>query len=153
MHGFDARAVRCAVAFKENAGAYVMRFRSVLLTILLGLVASDVPAADFDGSKPLLCATMEAHSCDPGLTCKRSLPADIGAPRFLSVNFEKKVITGPARTTPMLTVNKEPNQVVIEGMEMGYGWTLALDSGDGSMTLMIVNSEDAIVLFGNCTAL
>jgi hypothetical protein len=149
----SSRAVRRAVAFKENAGAYVMKSRSVLLSILLGLVASDVLAADFDGSKPLLCATMEAHSCDPGLACKRSLPADIGAPKFLSVDFEKKVITGPARTTPMLTINKAPNQVVVEGMEMGYGWTLVVDSGDGSMTLTIVNSDDAIVLFGNCTAL
>lgn len=130
-----------------------MRSGSVLLTILLGLVASDVTAADFDGSKPLLCATMEAHSCDPGLMCNRSLPADIGAPKFLSVDFGKKVIIGPVHTTPMLSVNKDPNQVVIEGMEMGYGWTLVLDSGDGSMTLMIVNSQDAIVLFGNCTAL
>jgi hypothetical protein len=53
----------------------------------------------------------------------------------------------------MLTVNKDPGQVLIEGMEMGYGWTLVIDSGDGSMTLMIVNSGDAFVLFGNCTAL
>lgn len=130
-----------------------MKSGSVLLTILLGVVAIDVSAADFDGSKPLLCATMEAHACDPGIACKRSLPVDIGAPKFLSLDFDKKVITGPARTTPMLTVNKDPNQIIIEGVEMGYGWTLVVDSGDGSMTLMIVNNGDAFVLFGNCTAL
>src|ERR1700761_46626 len=128
-----------------------MRSGSVLLTILFCLVAVDVSAADFDGSKRLICATAEAQACDPGVACTRSLPADIGAPKFLFLDFDKKVITGPARTTPMLTVNKDPGQVLIEGMEMGYGWTLVIDSGDGSMTLMIVNSGDAFVLFGNCT--
>jgi hypothetical protein len=130
-----------------------MKSGFVLLSILLVVTAFDAAAADFDGSKPLICATMEAHTCDPGIVCNRSLPADIGAPKFLSLDFEKKAITGPARTTPMLMVNKDLNQIVIEGMEMGYGWTLVVDSGDGSMTLMIVNSGDAFVLFGNCIAL
>jgi hypothetical protein len=130
-----------------------MKSGSVLLAILFCLTAFDVSAADFDGSKRLLCATMEAQACDPGAPCRRSLPVDIGAPKFLSLDFDKKVITGPAHTTPMLTVDKDPDQVLIEGTEMGYGWTLIIDSGDGSMTLMIANSDDAFVLFGNCTAL
>ncbi|MGA7813334.1 hypothetical protein [Caballeronia sp.] len=128
-----------------------MKSGSVLLTILLGVVAFNVSAADFDGSKPLLCATVDAHTCDAGSTCIRSLPEDIGAPNFLSLDFAKKVIVGPARTSPMLTVNQTSNQIVMEGMELGYGWTLVVDSGDGSMTLMIVNSANAFVLFGNCT--
>jgi hypothetical protein len=130
-----------------------MKSGSVLLTILLSLVALDTLAADFDGSKPLLCATIDAHACDPGLTCIRSLPDDIGAPRFLSLDFEKKAITGPVRTTPMHVVSKDANQIIMNGTEMGYGWTLVVDSADGSMTLSIVNSEDALMLFGNCTAL
>lgn len=128
-----------------------MKSGSALLTIFLGVVAFNVSAADFDGSKPLLCATIEAHTCDLGVACSRSLPEDIGAPKFLSLDFAKKVIVGPVRTTPMLNVNQDPKQIVIEGMELGYGWTLVLDSGDGSMTLMIVNSANAYVLFGNCT--
>ncbi len=134
-----------------------MKLGSTLLasaiTILLSAIALDTWAADFDGSKRLLCATVDAHSCDPGLTCTRSLPADIGAPRFLSLDFDKKVIIGPARTTPMRIASKDANQIIMEGTEMGYGWTLVLDSADGSMTLMIVNSEDALVLFGNCAVL
>ncbi|WNC94134.1 hypothetical protein RI103_25560 [Paraburkholderia sp. FT54] len=124
-----------------------------LITILLSVIALDTSAADFDGSKPLLCATVDAHSCDPGLTCSRSLPGDIGAPLFLSLDFAKKTIVGPARTTPMRIASKDANQVIMDGTEMGYGWTLVLDSADGSMTLTIVNRDDALVLFGNCTAL
>jgi hypothetical protein len=132
---------------------YAMKSGSALLTIVLSIVALDTSAADFDGSKPLICATIDAHSCDPGLTCSRSLPADIGAPRFLSLDFNKNAITGPARTTPMHIASKDANQVILDGVEMGFGWTLVLDSVDGSMTLTIVNSEEALVLFGNCTVL
>ncbi|MFM0716986.1 hypothetical protein PQQ53_10240 [Paraburkholderia strydomiana] len=130
-----------------------MKSGSVLLTILLSVVALDTWAAGFDGSKPLLCATIDAHACDPGIACTRSLPDDIGAPRFLSLDFDKKVITGPARTTPMHVASKDANQIIMDGTEMGFGWTLVVDSTDGSMTLTIVNSQDAMVLFGNCTVL
>ncbi|QQC66957.1 hypothetical protein [Paraburkholderia ginsengisoli] len=130
-----------------------MKSGSVLLTILLSIVALDTSAADFDGSKPLLCATIDAHACDPGLTCTRSLPADVGAPRFLSLDFNKQVITGPTRTTPMHIASKDANEIIMNGVEMGYGWTLILDSTDGSMTLTIGNYSEALVLFGNCTVL
>lgn len=123
------------------------------IAILFSAIALDTSAADFDGSKRLICATIDAHSCDPGLTCNRSLPADIGAPRFLSLDFDRKVIIGPARTTPMRIASKDANQIIMDGIEMGFGWTLVLDSTDGSMTLTIVNSDDALVLFGNCTVL
>jgi hypothetical protein len=132
---------------------YVMKSGFALLTIVLSVIALDTSAADFDGSKALLCATIDAHACDPGLICSRSLPADIGAPRFLSLDFAKKAIIGPARTTPMHIASKDANQVIMDGTEMGYGWTLVLDSEDGSMTLTIVNRDDALVLFGNCTVL
>lgn len=127
--------------------------RAILLAALFGGMTLPTWGADFDGSKSLLCATIDAHVCDPGVTCNRTLPADIGAPGFLSLDFAKKVIVGPARTTPMHIASKDANQVILDGTEMGFGWTMALDSTDGSMTLMIVNSDTAMVLFGNCTAL
>ena len=128
-----------------------MKLESTVVAISFAFCALNVYADDFNGSKKLVCATVEAHACDPGLECKRSLPDDIGAPRFLTLDFKKKEVIGPVHTTPMLVVNKETEQVVMEGTEMGYAWTLILDSTDGSMTLMLANSSDAIVLFGNCT--
>ncbi|ASV99445.1 hypothetical protein [Paraburkholderia aromaticivorans] len=128
-----------------------MKLESTVAAISFALCTLNVYADDFNGSKKLVCATVEAHACDPGLACKRSLPAELGAPRFLTLDFKKKEVTGPAHTTPMLIVDKQSDQIVMEGTEMGYAWTLILDSTDGSMTLMLANSGDAIVLFGNCT--
>ncbi|MEX3896930.1 hypothetical protein FSB08_13345 [Paraburkholderia sp. JPY432] len=130
-----------------------MKSISVGLAILLGAAAMQVDAADFDGSKRLMCATIDAHACDPGIACTRALPADLGLPKFLTLDFDKRAVVGPAHTTPMLSVTKEADQLVMLGNEMGFGWTLAVDSTDGEMTLMIANRNDAFVLFGNCTPL
>ncbi|MGF6485002.1 hypothetical protein [Paraburkholderia sp. JPY419] len=130
-----------------------MKSISVCLAILLGTAAMQVGAADFDGSKRLMCATIDAHACDPGIACTRALPADLGLPKFLTLDFDKRAVVGPAHTTPMLSVTKEADQLVMLGNEMGFGWTLAVDSTDGEMTLMVANRNDAFVLFGNCTPL
>ncbi|MBB5410212.1 MULTISPECIES: hypothetical protein [Paraburkholderia] len=130
-----------------------MKSISVCLAILLGTAAMQVGAADFDGSKRLICATIDAHACDPGIACTRALPADLGLPKFLTLDFDKRAVVGPARTTPMLSVTKEADQLLILGNELGFGWTLVVDSTDGEMTLTIANRNDAFVLFGNCTPL
>ncbi len=122
---------------------------------LVAIVLLDCACAyggDFDGSKPLVCATVEAHACDPGVTCERSLPDDLGAPRFLSIDFARKTIAGPERTTPILFVNKGQNQILMQGTELGYAWTVVLDTEDGEMTLTFVNRDEAAVLFGDCMA-
>ncbi|UXU89941.1 hypothetical protein [Burkholderia sp. S-53] len=116
------------------------------------LVCAGASAGDFDGSKPLLCATVEAHACDPGLACARALPADVGAPRFLSIDFNKKTIAGPARSAPIQFMERDQNQIAMQGTELGFAWTLVLDTRDGTMTATLVNREDAVVVFGDCTA-
>ena len=36
---------------------------------------------------------------------------------------------------------------------MGYGWTIAIETATGAMTLSLVNREGAFVLFGRCVRL
>lgn len=108
-------------------------------------------AGDFDGTKPLICATIEAHSCFVGEECKRGLPDSVGAPRFMRIDFAKKVIAGPKRTTPIVSLHKSERQLLMQGSELGYAWTIALDSQDGSMNATLVNGDGVIVLFGDCT--
>jgi hypothetical protein len=111
--------------------------------------ASAVPV---DGSRPLLCATIDAHACDPGELCLRALPAALGAPQFLRIDFAKKTVVGPERTTAIRFMDIGPDQILMQGIELGYAWTIALDKAAGSMTLTLVNHEDTLVLFGACTA-
>jgi len=110
-------------------------------------------AADFDGSRAIICAPIEAMDCSPGAVCTRGTPDDIGAPAFMRIDFGKKVVIGPKRSTPIVSIEKDETQVVIQGYELGYGWAIAVDQQDGRMSATLTNREGAFVLFGPCTPL
>jgi hypothetical protein len=126
------------------------------LSMLFGALATlAVPAigGDFDGSKRLICATVQAMDCAVGQDCGRGLPDDIGAPAFMRIDFEKKTVTGTTRSSPVLFMEKSDQQLLLQGTELGYAWTIALDQAAGKMTVTLANHDGAFVLFGNCTPL
>ena len=110
-------------------------------------------AADFDGSKLLICAPVEAMDCVAGEACTRGRPDDIGAPAFMRIDFAKKAIVGPKRTSPILFMEKSESQLVLQGTELGHAWTLALDRSDGKIAATLVDRTGVFVLFGSCTPL
>jgi hypothetical protein len=120
-----------------------------LLTVPFIAVAEDA----FDGTKTLLCATVEAHDCTPGEQCDKGLPDDIGAPQFMRIDFGKKEIIGPKRTTQIRHIEKNEEQLTLQGLELGMGWTLALDRVTGKMTVTLAGRESAFVIFGACTSI
>ena len=124
---------------------------AISCAVASALVPAWSVAADFDGKTPLICATYDAHSCDPGVLCERALPADIGLPQFMRVDFAKKTIQGTSRTTPIETIDKTPGQVLLQGTELGFAWTLVLDSTTGDMTSTLANRDHTYVMFGACT--
>jgi hypothetical protein len=126
----------------------------LLATALVALVCSTPSwalAADFDGSKPLLCATIDAHFCEVGEVCYRTLPGVLGAPQFIRINFAKKIIAGSQRTTKIRFMESGEGQLLLQGTELGYGWGIALNTKTGAMSTTLVNHEDVFVLFGACT--
>jgi len=107
--------------------------------------------ADFDGSKPLICATVDAHACDPGEVCLRGLPDSIGIPEFMRIDFAKKTVAGPKRTTQIRYIDTSADQILMQGTELGYAWTVVLDKTDGAMSMTLVSRDDAFTVFGYCT--
>jgi hypothetical protein len=130
-----------------------MKVKCLRLTVVAfcGLVSTSLLAADFDGSRKLLCATVDAHACDPGAVCLRGLPTELGAPQFLRIDFAKKAVVGPARATPIRLMESTEHQILLQGTELGFAWTVVLDKDDGTMTVALVNRDDAFLLFGACT--
>ncbi|MDB5772979.1 MAG: hypothetical protein JWM42_3353 [Burkholderia sp.] len=108
-------------------------------------------AADFDGSRPLICAPTEAVDLYAGEEIVKARPNDIGAPSFLRVDIANKTIAGPKRVTPIKYVEKDDMQILLQGTELGFGWTLALDQQEGAMTITFVDRAGAVVLSGTCT--
>jgi hypothetical protein len=130
-----------------------MRLLVTLAGAALLSQAAAVPAVagDFDGSRLLICAPVQAFDCAAGEDCAKGLPDDIGAPPFMRIDVANKAVIGPKRTSPILHVEKSEAQLVLLGTELGYGWTLAIDQETGKLTATLASREAAFVLFGACT--
>jgi len=48
---------------------------------------------------------------------------------------------------------KTDAQLLLQGTELGLGWTIALDQASGKISVTLVDREGAFVLFGACTPL
>jgi hypothetical protein len=125
----------------------------VPLATLVWALGSTAIAGDFDGSKLLICAPVQAMSCAAGEECEKGVPEDVGAPAFMRIDFTKKVIVGPKRTSPIRFMDKDENQILLQGTELGLAWSMALNTADGKMVLTLSNLDSAFVLFGSCTPL
>jgi hypothetical protein len=130
-----------------------MKLLLMLILSIAFLGARPVSAGDFDGSKVLICAPVEVSDCAPGETCKKGAPADVGVPAFIRIDIAKMAVIGPKRTTPIVSIEKSQQQILLQGTELGYAWTLALDQDSGELSGSFVNREDVFVLFGSCTPL
>jgi hypothetical protein len=110
-------------------------------------------AADFDGSRLLICAPVEAKSCTSGESCSNSTPRAVGAPAFMRIDFDKQVIVGPQRTSPIRLMEKGESQILLMGTELGFGWTMVLDQDSGELSTTLSDRDGTLVLFGSCTPL
>jgi hypothetical protein len=124
-----------------------------LVLLSLSLLALPALAADFDGSKPLLCATQAALDCSRGDDCAAGLPEEIGAPAFMRLDLAKKTVIGPQTTSEILLQDKSGKQLLLQGREAGFGWTIVVDQQSGELTVTLTNRNGAYVLYGACTVL
>jgi hypothetical protein len=124
-----------------------------LILLSLSLLAFSASASDFDGSKPLLCATQAALDCSRGDDCAAGLPEEIGAPAFMRLDLAKKSVIGPQTTSEILLQDKSGKQLLLQGREAGFGWTIVVDQQSGELTVTLTNRNGAYVLYGACTAL
>ncbi|MFC1720260.1 hypothetical protein ACFL00_03870 [Pseudomonadota bacterium] len=125
--------------------------KNIFILTLGFLAVSPVLASDFDGSKPLICATVEARDCVLTRRCFTGEAREVGAPEFMRIDFAKKTITGTERTTAIAALEKSENQLLMQGAELGFGWTLAIDQTNGYFSGSITNLEGTFLLFGSCT--
>lgn len=131
-----------------------MAFTRSLVPGLLALSAAvATQAADFDGSKPLICANVSAMDCTRATECVPGLPEDVGAPAFMRLDFEKRAVVGPALSAPILLMDRAEDQLILQGREGSFGWTLVLESQSGRYTVTLADRNGAFVWFGSCTPL
>lgn len=133
--------------------------------ISLAFVWSAAGAAEFDGSAPLICASMEVIECLPAEDCMRVTPEAVDAPQFIRIDFKANEMnaasaSGATKTTAIERSEKVDGKLIlqgaedgVEGVRDGLGWSLAIAEDTGKMVL--TGSGDAVgfVIFGACTSL
>lgn len=98
-----------------------------------------------------ICAPVEALDCAPRAACDKSTREEIGAPTFLRIDFAGKTLVGPKRTASIELIEQTEEQILLQGTELGYAWTVVLDVTTGRIVSSLVNREGAVALFGACT--
>ena len=138
-----------------------------LLARCLGVVAvlgtTSAANAVFDGSEPVICASMDIMECVPAGSCQRVSADDAGIPRFLRIDFAGQQITRTRPDGDDVSSQIERSETIdgrlilqgaedgIEGVPDGIGWSLSIDEENGDMVLTGSGEQVAFVIFGACT--
>jgi hypothetical protein len=132
--------------------------QKILLCMILGLaVSSAAAAADFDGSRNLLCVPTDATQCEGAGDCDRVSVEEINLPRFVHVEFKKKrlrgtMLGGEEQTTAIQNLQTPADgRTILQGAENGRGWSMTIDQTTGDMSVAIAGDDIGFILFGVCT--
>lgn len=134
-----------------------------LIAFIICIFSLTALAGDFDGSRSLLCATMDVVECVPGGKCQRVTHDSINAPKFVIINFKEN-----SMSIPGVSKNRPPSKIErtesvdgklilqgaedgIEGVRDGLGWTIAISEETGDMVLSASGDQVGFVVFGACT--
>jgi hypothetical protein len=71
----------------------------------------------------------------------------------MRIDFARKAVVGPKRESAFRTMEQSEGQLLLQGTELDYGWTIALNRQTGKTVVTILNRDGAFVLFGACTPL
>lgn len=125
-----------------------------MMVIALAACCSMAALADpIKGAGRAICTTEELRDCVAGTECLNGLPAEYGVPVSMRIDFANRQVLGEQRSSKIRDIEKKDGQILLQGREMGYGWTIAIETATGAMTLSLVNREGAFVLFGRCVRL
>ena len=138
----------------------------VFTTLALIFVPASLAAqaADFDGSKPLLCSVTSITECTADGGCQKTTLENAGMPQFLKLDVPNKTIA-PApsiegrKPTPIERMERVEGKLILQGAEDGIenvhdglGWTAAISEETGRFILTASGEEVAFVVFGACIA-
>ena len=122
-------------------------------------LAGSATAADFDGSRNLICAAIDVVACteaSQGPVCMQGHSRTFDIAEFFAINFSEKEIraTGVSSeaVSPIMNQEKTETQIVMQGVENNRGWSAILDRADGTLTLSTVGRDVSYMIFGACTA-
>ena len=138
------------------------RMRTLVSGLATGLLGWSAAAADFDGSKPLLCTAKQVIECPVAAGCAQVRSEIVGLPDFWRVDVAGGRITATGedgRESAIENVEHIDGKLILQGAEDGVegvrdgtGWSAAIDEASGKMVATAAGDAVAFVLFGACIA-
>jgi hypothetical protein len=135
----------------------VWAFGVCLLGVLIGGSVA-AAAGPFDGKTNLICSAAQVVGCIDGANCLVGPARTFDLPDFMLIDFDKKIVrqaraSGDDSVSPIKTLEISGTQLVLQGIENGHGWSMAIHRDHGRMTTVAVGEELSFSIFGACTSL
>jgi hypothetical protein len=139
---------------RKELGMKKIKFMSLAFLCFI-LTPLSIAAADFDGSRPLLCATIETFECGSDIECQRGTAQSINLPQFLKIDFKEKKISGTRESGEVLTtkienMERSDGKLVLQGTQNNKGWSMLINEATGKMTITASDDQVGFVVFGAC---
>jgi hypothetical protein len=129
----------------------------IAITSIIASLPLSATAADFDGSRPLTCASIFSAECSAGnQECITGAPWMINFPVFMEIDFKAKTVSTTklhenTRTSTINHVGKlNDGHTAIQGIDDDFVWSMLIAEETGSMTLTISGEDTGFIVFGAC---
>ena len=127
-----------------------------ILTLGFTLTQHLALAQGVNDASTVICAAIQTDLCEAGAACLEGDAEALNIPSFVHINVAEKSITGTrpngeALDTVIGSVTRDEGELVLQGVENGRGWSMAITEATGRMVLTAAGDDVAFVVFGACT--
>ena len=133
--------------------------RRILVTVIAMVAltgAGTATADDLEGASAFLCAPSQATVCTPADGCETGPLWKWDIPTFIIVDLEDARLettraSGLDRSTPIQKMERDGENIFVQGIEMGRAYSFVIDEDAGFASFAVVLDEMTITAFGACT--
>lgn len=132
--------------------------------LAVAVLNAPLPAAagEFDGSKPLLCDTVDGLEYHRNGIQKPFNPQSVGLPTAFVIDFKEKWIRPTSdsvvrKQTKIKHMEQVEDKLVlqgadegIEGVDDGVGWTMSIMHESGRFAITASGADVGYIVFGTC---
>jgi hypothetical protein len=127
-----------------------------VMSLAAVLVALPAIADDVTGEAQLLCTSVRVKECFADGGCVEGPPETWNIPRFTRIDLAKKTLettesSGQNRTTPIERIEREGDDIALQGAEDGKAFSFLLEADTGTASVAIALEGSVLAGFGYCT--